>query len=374
MGEFATTGLNMAAWGATQSRTYAPTASWPGFAPSWGPDQYDTQFQSPTSTIFNPFSVVADGSLGQALQIAAEPVPLASPYPLSYLANNQWPVANITANFTIPTEGSSLTVPVDAPNGAQNGWKVGVGYAGASVAFIGTLTSGGATPSGNGTGGSSPWTISNIHVYAGTPGTVITPSSNANAYSLRAYAWMDYVSGALDVNVNQQYGFFVAELRLPAYLSALSPAWWILETGGVANPPAGLQRSEWDIQEMFGATEGNALNAGNILWNTNPSQFWPTPTGVYNFPNGTPQAAYHDYGLLIQPGTETFYLDGLPIASHVGGPDWTQGSPDKEIMLMFQVAAPGTWLDPNSTGKTNPWPQYMYAKWLRAYAPTSGSC
>ena len=80
-------------------------------------------------------------------------------------------------------------------------------------------------------------TISNIHIYAGTPGTVITPTSNANAYALRAYAWMHYYSGVLDVNVNQQYGFFVARLRTPPIASALGPAFWTLQTGGETTDP-----------------------------------------------------------------------------------------------------------------------------------------
>ena len=75
----------------------------------------------------------------------------------------------------MPSEGGSLTVNVANVNSAQNNWKVGIGYQGAAITFIGTLTSGGATASGSGTGGSNPWTISNIHIYSGSAGTTITP-------------------------------------------------------------------------------------------------------------------------------------------------------------------------------------------------------
>jgi hypothetical protein len=43
-------------------------------------------------------------------------------------------------------------------------------------------------------------------------------------------------------------------------------------------------------------------------------------------------------------------------------------------MLMFQVAAPGSWLDPNSLGKTNPWPQDMWIQRIRAYKPSHKAC
>ena len=36
---------------------------------------------------------------------------------------------------------------------------------------------------------------------------------------------------------------------------------------------------------------------------------------------------------------------------------------------MFQIGAPG-WLDPHSTGPSNPWPQYMYDPVDPAFQPT----
>ena len=374
-GEFGTNGLNRQFWGGVKSRTEAPIASWgPGFYPSWGRHQYDTYFGDSSDGLgIDPFTVTGDTAVSgspQALRIMAEPMPANLKNSLTVLANDQWPVSIATESFAVPSEGGSLTVSVANPNGAQNGWKVGMGYANANVMFVGTLASGGATPSGNGTGGSNPWTLTNIHVFAGAPGTTITPGVNDEG-GLRAYNFPDFYSGALDANINLQYGFFVARLRLPNYLPALSPAFWTLETGGVPTNASGLQRDELDIQEMFGATSGNSLNAGDILWN---NTFWPKPTGVYSFPNGTPQSDYHDYGVLLTPGSTTFYLDGVPISGHSGGPDWTQGSPDKEIMLMFQVAAPKTWLDTGSQGASNPWPQYFWAQWLRVYEPKSTRC
>jgi hypothetical protein len=380
VGEFTTSGLNRSYWGGIKTRTLAPAASWgPGFYPSWGRHQYDTYFGDSSDGIgLDPFSVTADTAVAgspQALSIMAEPMPsniiASNSDMLTVLNNDQYIVTSASAAYNVPSVGGSLVVNVANPNGAQNNWTVGIGYSGAAVMFVGTLTSGGATPSGNGTGGSNPWTISNIRIYNGAPGTTITPGINDEG-GFRAYNWPAYYSGALDTHVNLQYGFFVARVRVPNYLPALSPAFWTLETGGVATNSGGLERDELDIQEMFGNTSGNSMNAGQILWNT-PS-FWPTPTGVYGFPNGTPQSAYHDYGVLITPGSTTFYLDGVPISGHSGGPDWTQGSPDKEVMLMFQVGAPKSWLDPSSQGPSNPWPQYYWAQWIRIFQPATTAC
>ena len=219
-------------------------------------------------------------------------------------------------------------------------------------------------------------------------------------------------AGTLDTNVNQQYGFFVARIRLPQPAAGLSPAWWILETGGVGTNGGQLLRSEWDIEEQFGSDYGYELNAGNILWNSGGYSYGrglhcpaannttaPGASGVYPWPstsNGNYNSSYHDYGVLDQPGGPpfptnyssggnfvennspwvgtTFFLDGVPIAGHIGQPDLTQGSPDKEIMLMFQVGSPDSWLDPNNQMGSNSWPQYMYTQWLRAYKPTASSC
>ncbi|MDB5039643.1 MAG: endo,3,4-beta-glycanase [Candidatus Eremiobacteraeota bacterium] len=380
VGEFQTNGLDRSYWGGTKTRTVNvgnnPGGSWgPGFMTSWGRHQYDTYFGDSSDGLgYDPFTVANDNAAPgnpQGVRIEAMPVPSSIATSLDLMANDQYIVTSATSPYTVPIEGGTLVVNVANPNGAQNNWKVGMGYKGGATTFIGTLTSGGATPSGNGTGGTNPWTISNIHIYSGVPGTTITPGVNDEG-GLRSYNFPRYYSGVLDTNINQQYGFFVSRIRLPNYLPALSPAFWTLETGGVANPPTGLQRDELDIEEMFANDFGNALNAGEILWNTSLTN---GGKGVYNFPGGTPQSDYHDYGALVTPQGTSFYLDGVPIPGDTNEPDWTQGSPDKEVMIMFQVGAPGSWLDGNSTAmKNNPWPQYMWIQYLRIYKPTTTSC
>jgi len=111
------------------------------------------------------------------------------------------------------------------------------------------------------------WIISNIHITSGAPGAMVTPGVNDEG-GFRSYYFPDYYSGSLDTNINQQYGFFVAQVRLPKPLPGVSPAFLALETGGVGKNGGQLLRSEWDIQEMFANSYGYLLNAGNILWNS----------------------------------------------------------------------------------------------------------
>ena len=184
-------------------------------------------------------------------------------------------------------------------------------------------------------------------------------------------AGADYYAADVETELNNaQYGFFVARERLPAYMPAISPAFWMLEED--VPQAGGAQDDEQDIQEMFANINGNALNANQIVWN-NAYTTVPEGVGMYTFP-GTPQSAYHDYGVLLSPQGASFYLDGTPIPGDWGLPDHTAGGKDKEIMLMFQVGAPGSFLDPSSIGASNPWPVYWYVQWVRAYAPTATSC
>jgi hypothetical protein len=417
VGEFATNGLVASYWGAPHSRTLAPIATWPGYEASWGQFQYATYFGNPSDgSGLTPFAIVNDTAAQtptQALRIVAEPMPSPLAGNLKYAGG--WTAANLTAPVTTPPVGGSLTVQLTSANAVHQGWSVGIGAPQGGVtrpddpqgvALVGTVTSGGCTVNGmtgQCTGGSTTVTFNNITYTEGGPGVAIPSGTD-----FQAWTFQPYYSGVLDTNVNQQYGFFVARVRLPAPAPALSPAWWMLETGGVGTNPTNKQllRSEWDVEEMFANAYGNELNAGNILWNsglswgcglgcpaaTNTTQ--AGATGVYPWPTtGSPSSDYHDYGVLISPGGPsytlsqtagvyvvnnnpyqgtTFFVDGNPVPGHIGGPDLTQGSPDKELMLMFQVGAPGTWLDPGSAGMTGP--AYMYAQWLRAYQPTTSGC
>jgi hypothetical protein len=309
-GEFTSHGFDRKFWGRMKARTIGENAgNWgPGFETSWGRHQYDTYFADSSIKLgLDPFAVLPDKAVHgspRSLRISAGPLPSNISHSLETLSNDQWQVTSATNPFRIPAEGGSIAIDVANPNSAQDGWTVGVGHVGAAITFVGTLIRGGAKPSGNGTGGSNPWTISGIHIYSGAPGMLVEPKDDGG---LRAYHFVDYWSGVLDTNVNQQCGFFVARLRLPPYLPGFSPAFWTLETGGVARDrDHNLIRNELDIMEMFGDTSGNALNTNEIAWNQN----WKADVGVTEFPNGDPQAAHHDYGVLQVPGVTSFYIDG----------------------------------------------------------------
>ena len=381
-GEFDMLGFKRSFWSATQTRTLSPQVSWPGLQTSWGRFQFDTYFGDKSDGSGNdPFNVSVDPNSGvRALSILAEPMPSNMKGNPAY--GGGWTATHLLTSIVSPPIGGSVTIRVATTNVTHQGWKSGIGRpkktAGSGeddpqgVVFIGTVTAGGCTvnPSnGRCTGGSNQVTLSNVQYYKGSSGVTIPSGADFQDWS-----FPDYYSGTLDLNLPIEYGFFVARLRLPEYAPALSPAFWTLQTGGVPSNSNGLERNEDDIMEMFGNTSGNALNAGQIHWNTSPSQFWPTPTGVYSWPfSGDPSTAYHDYGMLLANGSTTFYLDGTPISSHAGGPDWTNGMADKELMLMFQVAGLG-WLDRNSQGLRNSWPQYLWSQWIRVYEPTRSSC
>jgi hypothetical protein len=372
VGEFATNGLDRTFWGGPQTRTIGENAGTrPGFQTSWGRHQYDTYFADLSDGLgIDPFSVGPDTAAPgspRALRIDAGVLPASIARSLTVLANDQWQVTEATDAIKMPAEGDTLFVNVKDPNAAQNGFAIGMGYVNGPHTWIGILESGGAVPSGNRTGGANPWKITHIHVYAGAAGDALQPTDEGG---LRAYHFPTYWSGTLDTNVNQQYGFFVSRLRMPKFLPAVSPAFWTLATGGVGKDKDGqLIRHELDIGEMFGDTSGNSLNFNEIAWN----QPWKAGVGVVPL-SFDPNADYHDYGVLLMPGNVSFYIDGKPVPGDVNLPDWTQGSADKEIMLMTQIGGAGGWLDANSRGMSNPWPVSLYAQWLRAYRPTTSGC
>jgi hypothetical protein len=205
-----------------------------------------------------------------------------------------------------------------------------------------------------------------------------------------------YYSGVLDTPIDQQYGFFVARVRLPAPNPGMSPAYWFLTNNGVPQGQHGPLNGEWDAQEMFGNDEGNGMNSGNIVWNSGSSapQNWGGVFGWLPSEPTSPSQDYHDYGVLVSPGGEkispndygpggpgpaygpwahgtTNYLDGVPLYGHTGGADMTQGVAWKEMMAMFQVGPKGGWL-----GSPNPanFPASYWIQWMRVYQPTKTSC
>src|SRR5581483_78626 len=102
------------------------------------------------------------------------------------------PVSKPAQPFALPPEGGSAKVAVEQPTGAQIGWRIGVGFAGAPIMFVGVCTAG--CDHGSVHDGTSPWTISNVHLYSGVPGTTILPDVNDEG-GLRTYTFPRYYSG-----------------------------------------------------------------------------------------------------------------------------------------------------------------------------------
>jgi hypothetical protein len=247
-------------------------------------------------------------------------------------------------------------------------------------------------------GGHDPFTVAHDTQAPGSPQGV-----RIDAYPMPAdlignpqVNGASYYSGVLDTPVNQQYGFFVARVRVPAPAAGMSPAWWMLSNNGMPQGAHGSLNGEWDIQEMFGNDYGSGMNAGNIEWNSGSSspQNWGG-TYAWTAPlSGSPSSDYHDYGALLSAGGATInpntygpggpgdvygpvnqgvtnFVDGVPLYGHTGGADLTQGVGWKELMAMFQVAPQGSWL--GSPVAAN-FPASYWVQWIRVYRPTTTSC
>jgi hypothetical protein len=282
---------------------------------------------------------------------------------------------------------------VTAPDGAQNTWLVGQGKAGSALLWYGTLTAGGQNGGTSGTA-TSPWTLSNIVIVNGAPGTVIPANSQFEVFD-----WPEFYSGVLFTPVNLQYGFIVGRVRTsPMGTPGVDQAFWFLTDNQTAKSPAGNNiNQEWDAQESFGSSYP-PMNAGTIWWNSalNGTQNWG---GTY-VPPFDPSADYHDYGYFLQPGGvsagpygtaspgpgytsgtpntgTTFYLDGQPQCKVLcGGHDLTTsstvaGSYWKELYATFQSEGAGSWLGDASTAK---YPLSYHIEWIRVYQPTGQGC
>jgi len=172
-----------------------------------------------------------------------------------------------------------------------------------------------------------------------------------------------YVSGMIATwsHWRQRYGYFSARLRLPKG-QGLWPAFWMLDGNG--------NQLEWDVAESLDdlafVNQQEHVYAGKLDYG-----------GRYREPFD-PSAAYHDYGVLLEPGTTgaTFYIDGRPVPGNSGLKDITAsgsaGPPGEYMMISMQVGDAGSW--PGAPDATTRWPADLYVANVRAFALTAGSC
>jgi hypothetical protein len=381
-GEFGTAGLNTSYWGGTHTKPFP--SSWTGYQMSYGARHwFDTYFteQADGLGLPEPRAIVTDTAAPgqpQALRLMAAPLPSHQKYAPGVVITptGGWNVAHLTSGITLPAQGGTMTLHVDTPSpgGVSNGSRIGDGDTGYAL-WSATLSSG---------YGTSTWTMTDVQSYSPAgPGSTYNAGYTVNVIPNTAF--VDYYAGIMDTNVQQQYFFMVARMRMPQWplLPALWPVLWTQTDYGAPNQGLGTEQQELDIGE-FMAGNPNQIHQAAGVYNLPVGQI-QTPfdgNGYWTYgeqemkPTTNPATDYHDYGVLVSPGSTTFYFDGVPTgAKWTNGPDGTQGSADNEIMLSFQMGFPGSWMDPTSTAiATNPWPQYFYTQWLRVYAPTATSC
>jgi beta-glucanase (GH16 family) len=172
-----------------------------------------------------------------------------------------------------------------------------------------------------------------------------------------------YVSGMIATwsRWRQRYGYFSARMRLPKG-KGLWPAFWMLDANG--------NQLEWDIEESLNdlafVNQAEHIYAGKIQYGGKFRQSFD------------PSIAYHDYGVLLQPGTAgaTFYIDGNPVPRNSGLKDITAahgaGPLGEYMMVTMQVGAQQSWSGPPDA--TTHWPADLYVENVRAFKLVAGSC
>jgi len=147
----------------------------------------------------------------------------------------------------------------------------------------------------------------------------------------------DYTSGWAWQRIGKKYGYIEIRAKYPNHPGAW-PAFWMLGKGW---PP------EFDIAEFKGSTVG-----GMTMAFYDGSWFATTKQGDYE--------AWHTYGLLWEPNSLTWYMDGEVIYSHKGS---TVPSTD-----MYVILSNGTNCDiSDGTG----FPNYVNVDWFRWWQGTA---
>ena len=162
-------------------------------------------------------------------------------------------------------------------------------------------------------------------------------------------------------NVNQQYGYIEARIRMP-YGQGIWPAFWML--GSNINTVGWPACGEADIMENIGSvpnTNWGSLHAPN--YNPSLTYVLGSPT-VYN-------TAYHLFQLSWTPNALTFYVDGNAYHSQNVNNDsaWPFNNP---MFFILNCAVGGSW--PGNPDSTTIFPQNMLVDYVRVYhltGPTS---
>lgn len=196
--------------------------------------------------------------------------------------------SDLTQTFSDDFNSLSLT------NGTTGTWDAQVPW---GTAKGGTLDNNGElewyiNPSYAGTSSVNPFSVSN---------GVLTISAKKASSAVQAQTGHSYTSGMLttDKTFSQTYGYFEIRADMPSN-QGVWPAFWLLPADG-AWPP------ELDVVEMLGQTP----NTVDVTVHSAASGTHTVQSTLVNVPNTD---GFHNYGVLWQQNTITWYFDDVAVA------------------------------------------------------------
>lgn len=164
-----------------------------------------------------------------------------------------------------------------------------------------------------------------------------------------------YSSGMIESagKFSQLYGYFEARIQVPAF-QGFWPAFWLMPANG-SWPP------ETDVIE---------LGQGGDFMTARMTPHWPSNSyQEQDWSNtGTPFGlAMHTFAIDWEPGTETWYIDGIARATFTGS-----NVPTIPMYILANLAVGGSW--PGPPNGTTPLPSHMLVDYIRVYThPANGA-
>jgi beta-glucanase (GH16 family) len=243
------------------------------------------------------------------------------------------------ANLTFDDEFNSFT---SSPSGNTGNWSTARPYAGEA----GRAQPGGgeANFDGDSTVGVNPFTDTN---------GVLSITANPETPTAANYE-QPYSSGVITsaVSLNQQYGYFEVDAKLPAG-QGLWSAFFLLDRN-----PYLPTYAEIDIYELLGnmqTTYNSFIHAyQNNAWTSDTTYLW----GLANETTG-----FHSYGIDWEPNVSTLYIDGVAVA--------TEATPEAAnypmyMILTLAVGNAGSW--PGVPASNSIFPASYQINYVRVYA------
>jgi beta-glucanase (GH16 family) len=208
----------------------------------------------------------------------------------------------------------------------------------------------------------SPCNPTNPNVYVGTDGYlhIVAEEPSSGVYTSARMKSQGLFSIL--------YGRVEARIMVPE-AQGLWPAFWMMGNNIVTDgwPACG----EADIQERINAATNPDWNAGSIHGIGFTGQYLGT---TYYFPSGQTAAGWHTYGMIWQPGSVQYYIDGpaniyatyTPASlNSLKGAVWPFDSGNAQFFIV-NLAVGGSW--PGSPNSTTPFPSETLVDYVRVYS------